>query len=186
MSDTPATFTDPEITTITDLVTEITKTYSQMTYLWKKNTNETTHQYLRNKDVYESDIHNIYNIIVGQTHEQLQQKATPDDTFQAVKYDRYPIVYLIILNRLCFSNKSQQQPIRSLFLDTRSMYNTMQYINNNTTEYLVRFRNAQKVNEACDGSLITRGVYKSMGRRLYSYITILDLIIYRNTITRRK
>ena len=36
----------------------------------------------------------------------------------------------------------------------------MQYANKNTTDYLVRFRNAQKVNEACDGSLITKGVKK--------------------------
>ena len=34
----------------------------------------------------------------------------------------------------------------------------MQYANENITNYLVRFRNAQKVNEACDGSLITKGV----------------------------
>ena len=34
----------------------------------------------------------------------------------------------------------------------------MQYANKNTTNYLVRFRNAQKVNEACNGRLITKGV----------------------------
>ena len=34
----------------------------------------------------------------------------------------------------------------------------MQYANENTTDYLVSFWNAQKVNEACDGSLITKGV----------------------------
>ena len=34
----------------------------------------------------------------------------------------------------------------------------MKYTSKNTTDYLVRFRNAQKVNEACDGSLITKGV----------------------------
>ena len=34
----------------------------------------------------------------------------------------------------------------------------MQYANENTTDYLVRFRNAQKVNEACYGSLITKGL----------------------------
>ena len=34
----------------------------------------------------------------------------------------------------------------------------MQYASENTTDYLVRFRNAQKFNEACDGSLITKGV----------------------------
>ena len=96
-----------------------------MIYLWKKNINEATHQNLRNKDVYESDIHNIYNIISVQGYEQLQDKATPDDTFQAVKSDQDPIGYLIILNRLCFSNKSEQQPIRSLCLATRCLYNTM-------------------------------------------------------------
>ena len=34
----------------------------------------------------------------------------------------------------------------------------MQYANDNTTNYLVRFRNAQKVDEACNGILITKGV----------------------------
>ena len=34
----------------------------------------------------------------------------------------------------------------------------MQYANENTNDYLVRFRNAQKVNEACDGILITKFV----------------------------
>ena len=72
MTDTPATFTDLEITTITDLVNESLEIDSEMTYLWKKNINEATHQNLRNKDVYESDINNIYNIIVVQTHEKLQ------------------------------------------------------------------------------------------------------------------
>ena len=72
MTDTPATFNDPEITTITDLVTESLKTDSEMIYLWKKNINEATHQNMRNKDIYESDIHNIYNIISFQRYEQLQ------------------------------------------------------------------------------------------------------------------
>ena len=40
----------------------------------------------------------------------------------------------------------------------RRLYNTLQYANKNTTEYLARFHNAQKVNEACDGNLITKGV----------------------------
>ena len=34
----------------------------------------------------------------------------------------------------------------------------MQYANENTTYYLVRFRNSQKVNEACNGSLIIKGL----------------------------
>ena len=34
----------------------------------------------------------------------------------------------------------------------------MQYANKNTTNYLVRFCNAHKVDEACIGSLITKGV----------------------------
>ena len=34
----------------------------------------------------------------------------------------------------------------------------MQYANENTTDYLVRIRNIQKFNEACNGSLITKGV----------------------------
>ena len=38
------------------------------------------------------------------------------------------------------------------------MHNTVHYTNDNTSDYLRRFRNDQKVNESCDGSLITKGV----------------------------
>ena len=34
----------------------------------------------------------------------------------------------------------------------------MQYANENTTDYLVMFRNAQKVNESCNRSLINKGI----------------------------
>ena len=100
-------------------------------------------------------MHKIYNLIVGQTNEQLQYRAASDATFQEVKTDQDPIGYLMILKNICLSNQSEQHPIRSLCLSTRRLYNTMQYANENATNYLVRFRNAEKVNEACNGSLIT-------------------------------
>ena len=95
---------------------------------------------------------------MGQTNEQLQEKAASDATFQAVKTDQDPIGYLMILKKIFFSNQLEQHPIRSLCLSTRRLYNTMQYSSENTTDYLFRFRNAQKVNESCDGRLITKGV----------------------------
>ena len=144
--------------TITDLGIKRPKTDGEMTYLEKNNIDEAIRQKLRKKDVYESDMNKIYNLIVGQTNEQLQEKAGSDATLQAFKTDRYPIGYLMILKRICFSNQSKQHPIRSLCLSTRHRYNTIQYAKENTTDYLVRFRNAQKVNEACNGSLITKGV----------------------------
>ena len=106
-------------------------------------------------------MHKIYNLIVGQKNEQLQEKAESDATFQEVKTDQYPIGYPMILKRICFSNESEQHSIRSLCHSTRRIYNTMQYTNENTTNYLVRFRNSQKVNEACDGSLITKVVQEN-------------------------
>ena len=81
MTETEVTFHDPDIPTITDLVTERPKTDAEMTYLEKKNTDESIRQNLRNKDVYKSDMQNIYNLIVGQTNEQLQDKASSDATF---------------------------------------------------------------------------------------------------------
>ena len=60
---------------------------------------------MRKKGVYESDMHKIYNFIIGQRNEQLQEKAVLDATFQAIKADRESIGYLMILNRLCFSNQ---------------------------------------------------------------------------------
>ena len=95
---------------------------------------------------------------MGQRNKQLQEKAAWDATFQVAKTDRDPIGYLMILKRICFSNQSEQHPIRWLCLSTRRMYNTMQYANKNITDYLIRFRNSQRVNEACDGSLITKRV----------------------------
>ena len=77
--------------TITDLVTKRPKTDAMMTYLKKNNIDESIRQKLRNKDVYKSDMYKIYNLIVGQMNEQLQEKAAPDATFQAVKTDRDPI-----------------------------------------------------------------------------------------------
>ena len=46
-------------------------------------------------------MHNIYNIILDHTNEQLQDKASLDATFQAVKLGRYSIGYLINLNNRC-------------------------------------------------------------------------------------
>ena len=73
-----------------------------MTYLEKKNIDEAILQKLRKKDVYKSDMHKIYNLIVGQTNEQLQEKAASDATFQTVKTERDPIGYLIILKKIYF------------------------------------------------------------------------------------
>ena len=117
-----------------------------MTYLKEKNIDEAICQNLRKKDVQQSDMHKIYNIIVGQTNEQLQDKAASDSTFQAVKTDQDPIGYLMILKSIWLSNQSEKHPILSLCLYMRLLYNTMQYANKNTSDYLVRFCNAQKVN----------------------------------------
>ena len=87
MPETAANFPDPEMPTITELGTERPKTDEEMTYLEKKNIDEAIHQKLRKKDVYESDMQKIYNLIVGQTKEQLQEKAASDATFQAVETD---------------------------------------------------------------------------------------------------
>ena len=65
-------FPDPEMPTITELGTNRPKTDGDMTYLDKKNIDEAILQKLRKKDVYESDMHKIYNLILGQTNEQLQ------------------------------------------------------------------------------------------------------------------
>ena len=55
-----------------------------------------------NKDVYETDVQNNYNLIVGQTNEQLKDKSEYDCTFQEANTGQYPIVYLMTLEKLCF------------------------------------------------------------------------------------
>ena len=156
MTKTPATFPDPCMPIIPYLGIKRPKIYAEMTYLEKNKTNEFIRQNLRNKYFYESDMHEIYNLIVDQINKQLQENAVLDATFQVLKTDQEPIGYLMILNRIYFTNHSNHHPIGSLCLATRRLYNTMQYANENTTDYLFRFHNAQKFNEARNGSLITR------------------------------
>ena len=105
MTETTANFPNPDMPTITELGTKRPKTDVEMTYLENKNIDEAIRQKLRKKDVYKSDMHKIYNIIVFQTNEQLQEKAASDATFQAVKTDRDPIGYLMIPKKICFSNQ---------------------------------------------------------------------------------
>ena len=66
---TPATFPNPEMTTITpNTSSERPKTDGKMTYLKKNNIDEDIHQKLRKKDVYETEMHTISNTIVGHTN----------------------------------------------------------------------------------------------------------------------
>ena len=64
-------------------------------------------------------MHKIYNIIVGQTNYQLQDKVTLEATFQAFNTGQDPIGNLMILKNICLSNQYEQHPIRSLYLSTR-------------------------------------------------------------------
>ena len=75
------------------------------------------------------------------TNKKLQDKEALDAIIKAVKTGLDPIGYLMIIKNLCFLNQYEQQPIRCPFLTTRQLYKTIQYTKNNTTDYLVRFRN---------------------------------------------
>ena len=128
MTETPETFHRPEIVIITaDNVSENPKTDVDMTYLENNNINKAIRKKLCKKDVYETHMHNIYNIILGQTNEQLWDKAAPDATFLSVKAGRDPIRYLMILKKLCFSNQYEKHPIRYICLAIRRLYNTIQH-----------------------------------------------------------
>ena len=80
------TFPDPEMSTIApNMVVQHPNTDVDITYLKNKSIDEYIHQKLRNKDVYETDMHNIYNLIVGQKNKQLKEKAAYYTTFHVVK-----------------------------------------------------------------------------------------------------
>ena len=51
----------------------------------------------------------------------------------------------------------------------RRLYNNMQYINKNTTDYLVRFRNTHTVNSYCNIILITKGVQEHRMNILFPF-----------------
>ena len=82
MTETPATLPNPEIPTIIpDTGVERLKTDVEMTYLENNSIDETIQYKLRKKDFYETDMYKIYNLILGQTNKQLQEKAASDATF---------------------------------------------------------------------------------------------------------
>ena len=102
MTKTPETFPDLDITTIVMYTgDERTKTDTKMTYLKNNNIDDAIHQKLRKRDKYETDMYDIYNLIVGQTNEQIQEKVVSDATYKEVKASQYPIGYLNILKKLC-------------------------------------------------------------------------------------
>ena len=82
MTETPATLPNPEIPTIIpDTGVERLKTDVEMTYLENNSIDETIQYKLRKKDFYETYMYKIYNLILGQTNKQLQEKAASDATF---------------------------------------------------------------------------------------------------------
>ena len=86
MTETLAAFIDPEMMTILkENVYKHLKPDNKITYLQKKNIDEAIRQKLRKRDEYETDMNKIYNLIIGHTNEQYQEKAVSDATYQAVK-----------------------------------------------------------------------------------------------------
>ena len=76
MTDTPVTFLDPYIPTImSDTGYENPKTDLETIYLENINIDEFIRQKPRKKYLYESNMHNICNPIVGHNNEQLQEKV---------------------------------------------------------------------------------------------------------------
>ena len=57
----------------------------------KDNINDTICQKPRNKNLYETDMHKIYNIIVDQNNEQFQDNVASDATLMTVKIGWDPI-----------------------------------------------------------------------------------------------
>ena len=123
-------------------------------------------------------MHMIQNIFVVHTNKKIQEKAASDTAFQDFKTGCDPIGYLTILKNFFFLNQSEQQPIQSLCLATRRMYNTMNYTNENKTNYLFIFKNAHEVNEACNGSIISRRVQEHGMKILYPlHVTGFDTLL---------
>ena len=96
----------PDVQTIIhDTSVKRPTTDADMTYLGNNNIDEVTRQKLRKKDVYENDMHKIYNILVYQTNDQLHDNSASEATFQVVNTGRYPTGYLMILKNIFFSNQ---------------------------------------------------------------------------------
>ena len=87
ITETPSTFPEPDIPTIPDLVIEHPKTDAEINYIERKNIDEAIHKNLSKKDFYESNMQNIYNIIVGQMNYHSQERSELEATFQAVDTD---------------------------------------------------------------------------------------------------
>ena len=92
MNKKPVFLPDPEMPTIIPVTgTESTNTDKEMTYLENNNIDEDIRQKLRKKDMYGTEMHNIYNIIMDNKNDKLKYKVASDSTFQLVKSDQDPI-----------------------------------------------------------------------------------------------
>ena len=92
MNKTLVTFPDPDMPTIIPAtVVKRPNTGAQTTYSKKDNIDKYIRQKLRKKGAYKTDMHKIYNIIVGQKNKQLQEKASSDATFQLVNTGQKPL-----------------------------------------------------------------------------------------------
>ena len=89
-------------TIIPDTGTERPKTDVEMAHHKNKSIDKSFCQKLRKKDVYKTDMHKTYNLILDQKKEQLHNNEAKDATFQAVKTGWYPIGHLVILKNICF------------------------------------------------------------------------------------
>ena len=86
MTEIPETFPDTEMPTIIiGKGVDHPKMYTEMTYLVNNNIDEDIYQKPRKEYVYETNMKNIYNLIVGQANKKLQEKAAPDTTLQESK-----------------------------------------------------------------------------------------------------
>ena len=80
---TPATFTEPEMPTIIpDTGAKRPKTNKEMTYLENNNIDKAVCQKPRKKDAYKTNMHKIYNLMVGQINDKLKENAALDATLQ--------------------------------------------------------------------------------------------------------
>ena len=73
INETLATFPEPNTTTtMMDTGADCLQKESEMTYIKKKNINDAIHQNFRKRNVLKTNMHKIYNLIMGYKNEQPQ------------------------------------------------------------------------------------------------------------------
>ena len=156
-------------TTQPSVITEVPKEFE---YLYKEQFN----MYVKKLDKFEKDGMQAYLMVVGQCADDMLYELECDTEYDLAK-NRYNVVKLVeLIEKICYSYKSQYHPLAAITKSRITMYITQQKENKSISDYQLSLKNRLSMSEAVRGTLIDKGVREHISDKLFKkqYILLDD------------